>query len=160
MEKMKTASVGGPISEFNRTTPSSDRIFFQPDHLKIKKPSVKRAPYDHEAAKGRLVLFRVLLLELLETACAVDEHFLPGEERMRCRAYFDLDDRVILSVGPLGGLFRVKGGTGKEFKVAGGIPEDYLVVLRMDVLLHFLAVFRKRTAKITDGGRFASPVSP
>src|SRR5688572_21964798 len=85
-----------------------------------------------------LRLLGVAALELLDAARGVDDLLLAGVVRVGLGGDLDLDDRVLLAVGPLHQLaaLGVDGRAGEEGVVRAGVEEDHRLVFGVRALLH------------------------
>ena len=78
----------------------------------------------------------IFFLEFLNTAGRIKEHLLSSKERMRRRANFHLDNRIILAISPLDHFLGVEGRTADEFEIARSIPKNHVSVFRMNAFFH------------------------
>src|SRR5688500_4307975 len=92
-----------------------------------------------------LRLLGVAALELLDAARGVDDLLLAGVVRVGLGGDLDLDDRVLLAVGPLHQLaaLGVDGRAGEEGVVRAGVEEDHRLVFGVGARFHDGGAFRE-----------------
>ena len=78
----------------------------------------------------------IFFLEFLNTTSCVKEHLLSCKERMRCRANFHFDNRIVFAIGPFNGLLCVEGRAAYELEIARSIPKNHVPVFRMNAFFH------------------------
>ena len=84
---------------------------------------------------GRL---SVTLVELFDTAASFAEALLSCVERMRFAADIDVDQRVFIAVFPFHSLVGSCCRTGQEGIISADVAEHDGMIIRMDILFHFL----------------------
>ena len=101
-------------------------------------------------------LLAPFLLELLNSAGRVNKFHLACVERVRCRADFDLEQRIFFAVFfPSACFLALDCRLDQESSTVGSVLEDHIPVVRVDVLLHCLA-FQQLPA----GGKYTSVWAP
>lgn len=94
----------------------------------------------------------VLLLEFLNSTSRVNKFHFASVERVRGRADFDLEQRILFAVFfPGAGFFALDRRFDQESCTVGSVLEDHIPVFRVDVLLHCLT-FQQLPA----GGKYTS----
>lgn len=90
-----------------------------------------------------LFLFLIFLLEFIDTAGSINQHVLPGEERVRCIGNLQFHQWVFVSVFPFNGFFGGRRGTAQESMAVAHVLENYQpVAIGMDTFFHNSLILR------------------
>jgi len=98
--------------------------------------------------------FFVFSLELLDSACSIDNFVFTREERMRCTRRFNGDHRIFFAVFPLGGFSCIHRRTGHKGPAVGSVLNNDVAVVGVDVFLHCRCL---HTFSIVTGRKGAAP---
>src|SRR5271170_3880298 len=91
-----------------------------------------------------ILFFAVFLLELLHTPGSIHQHLLAREIRVRSRAYLHFDHWIFFAISEFDFFIGHVSGTAQKLEIAGSIPKNNFLIIRMDALFH--SYFPKRTA--------------
>ena len=88
-------------------------------------------------------LLSVFLIELVNTACRINQHILPGKERMRSVGDLKLYKGILIAIFPFYGLLGCSSGAAEEAVTIAHILENYEpIFIGVDAFFHNSMIFR------------------
>lgn len=124
-------------------------------HGTRKNPAERRV-FSFWAVPASLFVLGVTGTELVDPSCGVHQSILPRVERVARRAHLHFNDRVLIAVLPLLGLFALRAALSKETPIRGQILEnDRAVVLGVDAFFHEIRI---GSAKIAETNLSSNPL--